>query len=537
MRNRFKRNKITNEAMKGYDILKDNGDLSLIFNIRNCLLKSDLKLSSQTILKKFVNFDDQNKDFIIKQFLYSRLINFDFNAKILASIVNEKNISHPLPKIWQSYIEKCGIKIAKNKSTFLWYFFIVKNLTLGILLALNIFIQSLRSLFLKRKKFDEKHSFFLGLNDLALSGDLSLSNSRNCVNWYVNEIYKSEDNITLYHQVKNQISTKEYNYFKVVFSKNILPDISSLYRIVEFYANTLKYFLYCLKELVLGNQYNALLYFESINLIKINYLQNNELAKDYLFNNSYYLYRPLWTYGAEDKGSKILFYFYSIPHISTLTKSYVSSEIDYSWTILTWSKYYIWNKEHKNLLQNLISYNSEFFISNPILLSNDSIEFDNLNNLGVAVFDIQPFANSSYKLFGLEEEYYIPDVVIKFLSDIQEVLSELKIFMFYKNKREIKNKLHPNFKIFKNNQLIYNKNVLILNPDISPVNLINNSLASISLPFTSTGYLGLYLNKPSIFYDPTGLVNNLNADANNVDIITGKNNLKIWIKNVIDQNI
>lgn len=535
MRNRFSRNKITNEAMKGYDFLKDNGDLSLIFNIRNCLLKSDLKLSSQIILKKFVNFEDQNIDFIIKQFLYSRLINLEFNAKILASVVNEKNISHPLPKIWQSYIEKYGIKVAKKKSTFLWYFFIFKNLTLGILLAFNIFIQSLRSFFLKRKKFDEKHSFFLDLNDLALSGDLSLPNSRNCINWYVNEIYKSESNITLYHQVKTQVSPKEYNFFKVVYSKNILPDISSLYKIIKFYVNTLKYFLFSLKELVLGNPYNALLYFESINLIKINYLQNNELAKDYLFNNTNYLYRPLWTYGAEDKGSKILFYFYSIPHISMVTKAYGSSEIDYSWTILTWSKYYIWNIEHKDLLQNLLSYKSEFSISNPILISNDSMQFDNLNKIGIAVFDIQPFAN--YKLRGSKEEYYIPDVIINFLSDIQEVLSELNIFIFYKNKREIGNYLHPNFKLFKEKHFINNQNVIVLDPDISPIILINSSLASISLPFTSTGYLGLYFKKPSIYYDPTGLVNYPNPDSNNVEIITGKNNLKHWIENVINKNI
>jgi polysaccharide biosynthesis PFTS motif protein len=537
MRNRFRGNRITNEAMKGYDFLKDNGDLSLIFNIRNCLLKSDLKLSSQIILKKFVNFEDQNINFIIKQFLYSRLINLEFNAKILASIVNEKNISHPLPKIWQSYIEKYGIKVAKNKSTFLWYFFIFKNLTLGIFSALNIFIQSLSSLFLKRKNFDEKHSFFLDLNDLALSGDLSLSNSRNCINWYVNEIYKSESNITLYHQVKTQISPKEYNFFKVVYSKNILPDISSLNNIIKFYFNTLKYLLFSLKQWILGNPYNALLYFESINLIKINYLQNNELAKDYLFNNTNYLYRPLWTYGAEDKGSKILFYFYSIPHISMIIKSYGSSEIDYTWTILTWTKYYIWNKEHKNLLQNLLSYKSKFSISNPILISNDSIEFHNKNKLGIAVFDIQPFTNTSYKLFGLKEEYYIPDVVIKFLSDIQEVLSDLSIFMFYKNKREINNYLHPDFKYFKEKYLIINQNVIVLDPNISPITLINSSLASISLPFTSTGYLGLYLNKPSIYYDPTGLVNHLNPDVNNVEIISGKNNLKNWIENVILKNI
>ena len=62
------------------------------------------------------------------------------------------------------------------------------------------------------------------------------------------------------------------------------------------------------------------------------------------------------------------------------------------------------------------------------------------------------------------------------------------------------------------------------------------SLASISLPFTSTGYLGLYLKKPSIYYDPTGLVNYPNPDANNVEIITGKNNLKQWIEKVIYNN-
>jgi polysaccharide biosynthesis PFTS motif protein len=532
MRNRG--NIMTNEAMKGYDSLKENGELSLIFNIRNSLLKSNFELSSKIILNKYLHVEVQNIDFIIKQFLYSRLINLQFNVKILASIVNEKNISHPLPKIWQTIIEKHGIKVAKNKSTFLWYIFIIKNLLLGILLSFKIITQSFKSLFFKNKKFNEKYSFFFDLNDLALSGDLSMTNSKNCINWYLQEIHKSNNNITLYHQVKTQSTPKEYNYFKAVYTKNILPDISSFYQIIKFYFNTLKYLLFSLKELVLGNPYNALLYFESINLIKISYLKNNVLAEDYLFNNTNYLYRPLWTYGVEDKGSKILFYFYSIPHISMVTKAYGSSEVDYSWTLLTWSKYYIWNIEHKDLLQNLLFCKSEFSISNPILFSNDSMEFDNLNKIGIAVFDIQPFAN--YKLRGSKEEYYIPDVVIKFLTDIQEVLAELNIPLFYKNKREIGDYLHPNFKHFKEKKLIKNHNVIILNPDISPVKIINNSLASISLPFTSTGYLGLYLKKPSIYYDPTGLVNYPNPDANNVEIITGKNNLKQWIEKVIYNN-
>jgi polysaccharide biosynthesis PFTS motif protein len=59
--------------------------------------------------------------------------------------------------------------------------------------------------------------------------------------------------------------------------------------------------------------------------------------------------------------------------------------------------------------------------------------------------------------------------------------------------------------------------------------IINNAKAVISMPFTSTALVGKHLGKPSIFYDPSGLVFKDDPAAHGIMIINNKADLVEWL--------
>ena len=74
-------------------------------------------------------------------------------------------------------------------------------------------------------------------------------------------------------------------------------------------------------------------------------------------------------------------------------------------------------------------------------------------------------------------------------------------------------------------------NVIILDPDISAFDIIKNSKAIISLPFTSTSDIEVYYKKPTVFYDPVKLIDMTDHAAREIQIINDKEILLNWIKN------
>jgi polysaccharide biosynthesis PFTS motif protein len=49
------------------------------------------------------------------------------------------------------------------------------------------------------------------------------------------------------------------------------------------------------------------------------------------------------------------------------------------------------------------------------------------------------------------------------------------------------------------------------------------------MPFTSTALLGREMGKPSIYYDPHGLVQKDDRAAHGIPIVTGPDELHAWI--------
>ena len=73
-----------------------------------------------------------------------------------------------------------------------------------------------------------------------------------------------------------------------------------------------------------------------------------------------------------------------------------------------------------------------------------------------------------------------------------------------------------------------------MDPDLSPIQVIENSIAVISMPFTSTALIARELGKPSVYYDPSGLLQKDDRAAHGIPILSGQKELKDWMSNLVN---
>lgn len=149
-----------------------------------------------------------------------------------------------------------------------------------------------------------------------------------------------------------------------------------------------------------------------------------------------------------------------------------------------------------------------------------------------AIFDVQPHrASLKVHVNGAVSKYYEATVAIQFLRDIHTVLNEYSIMALHKRKRDIGNVLHPKYKnVLKE---FSGENQIIVNPELSAYNLIEEVDFVISMPFTSTAILASEQNKPSIYYDPFGDVLIDDRAAHGIPIIIGIDALRLWVRALI----
>ena len=516
-----------NHAEKGYEILKQEGRLNLLSEIRSDLLNTDFNFNNGN--KLFFGEEYLRSNFLCKQFLFSNLITIEFNKAILASVYNRKPIFYPIPPLWQGVLINNGVYISKFWCNIAWLTFVSEHLISGLLHIVRTVIYSIKLMGASEVAFSKPHSYFFNLSQSSLFLDENNFNSRNVLSWYMT--LKGNQDFILMHQVNSLCSDFSFNNYVVSYNSHFLAPITSFKGLFNYFFWGIKSTSFAFFNLLIGKWLFPLFLSESALLAHVNFIDKNLLAKDFLFNNSSAFYRPLWSYLAEKRGSVILFYFYSIPTFDNVIYMEKQKELIINNILLSWSTYFVWNDNYGDYLRKFIGDMPNIISSGPILLSDSLVEFNVPKNKSISVFDIQPFRNDFFRFLGLAEEYYTPDIAIRFLSDIKTVLSEFGLILVHKRKRDVPKLVHPTYNIFLEEQK--EDGFISIQPEISALKVIEKSIAVISMPFTSTAFLGTWKNKPSIYYDPTGLVSKNNPSSNDIPVINGIEELRIWVKNII----
>ncbi len=241
----------------------------------------------------------------------------------------------------------------------------------------------------------------------------------------------------------------------------------------------------------------------------------------------------MWTYLAENRGKRVLFYFYSthcegFKTIEGYTPAY------FGWKNSTWSHILVWDYGQEEFVKRSIDRTPYTYIVGSIWFESGVSEIPKLSDNSLAVFDVQPLRDAIYKTIGTPFDVFIPVHCNQFLLDIYEVSSILKMNMVLKRKRNVGNYIHFEYRNLVN-LLINRKNFVSLDADVRAEQLIVQSDAVISMPFTSTAIIAREMGKPSVYYFPNDLIQKDDRAAHGIPVVIGRDELYQWLLSINNQ--
>lgn len=505
--------------MRGYRRLRDTGDLARVENVKNVLAHTEIGVVGNASIKFFgtsLPFADK----VIRQYLLITIAEKSLNRKLLASSTHAGySIVHPLPAVWRRALGAQGFPVSNLRCRLLWMAFLVAMFCYGL-------VAICRTLMTAVARRDEvpmaDTAYFAGIS----AGQLPRSQqpSYDIFSWYASWASRAPALQALTHSIR---SPAPAGSLPLRFVGQPQPPTVGFgeWRRLAWRCCTLS----CLAaaSAIRGRWWHALLLREAARAAEIEAVSPDRLPRDYLMNNSGWLYRPIWTYFAEAAGSRILFYFYST-NCEVFKNPHGYPRQSNHWELCSWSSYLVWDEYQKDFIRRL-GLNGDIHIVGPIWFSDADAEIPPLAGAKVAVFDVQPMRDSIYQAFALSVEYYTPDTAIRFAEDVVAAAQASKAQVLWKRKRNIGSNVHPNYaKVL--DRLGNEDRIVSIEPSLAAQHVIAVSDCVVSMPFTSTAIIARTMNKPSCYYDPTGLVEANDRAAHGVEILKTAGELNAWIQ-------
>jgi polysaccharide biosynthesis PFTS motif protein len=518
--------------LRGHRELKNTVLQGKIYQVMHAVSSAQF-LPNKNYAKKIFGTAVNQAELIIRQYLISRtIVGTNFSKSLLYTCKKPRAwVTHPLPPEWRKVVSQQGFKIPVLWGSLIWNSYVLIIFACGVLSICKIIFASIKAMYTHSEPRLENFVYFVGLTKNNLPHTLPGEPSYDIISWYCQWFGRVKEINAFGHDVKG-FESYSVSGIPVVSMPFVIPLFTKFGTLMRYIHWSSTAIVFCIIDLFRGRWWHALLLEEASLATAVRFQNPQKLARDYLFHNSNYPYRPLWTYEAAKKNAKITFYFYSTASGAGFKRangSYPRSYFGYS--SMNWPHYLVWDNHQANAIRQVVGEHANVSIVGSIWFHASGVKLPVLSSKAIAVFDVQPVRDSFYQSFGIDFDYYTPSTAIQFLSDIDTVLTRYECQFVLKRKRNIGRLVHPKYRQFIK-QLEKHSNFMGVDPDVSAVQLIKKCAAVISMPFTSTAILAKELGKPSIYYDPHGLIQKDDQGAHDIDILYGPKELAAWVATV-----
>jgi polysaccharide biosynthesis PFTS motif protein len=508
---------------KAHKLLLGNGKLKIIQKIFYEIEKSEIQFdkSSNKILTKYFR-EKQNHHLTLGQINYSNLILLSsFSSLIQICLAFNKNFYFPLPTEWLIVLKKNNIKVN---------FFISNNLY--ILSAMFFFLKDcfkiFFKLFVKNVKIKNPNTLvYLDGLPKNLDNEFNPNDPKyNFLSWCKNYL-KIDKKITFIHNNKN-ISNKKFGDFESVYINYFyLSNFNLFNRFYYFFlfVHTILIFIYYLFR---GNIRHLFLLENFFITAWLNKFKS-KMPSYTFYNNANYLIKPWWTFALErDDKKKTFMYYYSTNHFpfDTYEKSLLGARL------MTWMNYILFTSEQSEYLKKVNNYCRHFDLVGYFPFVGKNINVLKTRKI-ISLFPVTPFSDKIIFKDGLSDyDYYNLNNSINFFKHILECLKNYDLDIFIKKKRKISKKntetINKDFIDF-TDKLTVDKRIKIIDEDISALSIIEKSDLVISPPYSTPSLIANHFNIPSVFYDSSNKLIQIDPCILKVKLLTSKKNLSSWI--------
>jgi polysaccharide biosynthesis PFTS motif protein len=515
------------QMMRGYRNLKNSGRLGAIAAVKRDLTTHNLGINQDFFSRHVFGAGLNCGEIIIRQYLLVHIGGFNLNRALLLSAGKSNSpVVFPMPSEWVNVVRGHGFEVDFFRSFLLWWLYVLLLYTHGLLKIAKVVSGSAFSIFKKRIK-PKSYVYFDDLVSSNLPNDDGMT-SFNIIAWYMGWSGRKAVIEAIHHNVSNT-DRKRFRGIELISQSGPIPVLSGSEEFIKYASLVFPAIVFATIDLLRGRWWHSMLLSQLALSAQAHVVPTSFLAKEYLFHSSSWIYRPLWTYETSSKGATITFYSYST-NSHAFNNLGLTRPAPYGWAAGNWPRYLVWDQFQKDFICDAIGKSVEVIVVGPIWFQDDLNFQIQKTDAIVSVFDVQPHRNAKYQLYGLEYDYYTPEIAIKFLDDIQSVLAELNHKMLFKRKREIGNHAHPRYVEFVHS-FSKTSNVISISPLISASRVIEVCDIVISMPFSSTALLGAYQGKLSVYYDSDGKVAKEDCAAHGIEVLIGKQELRAWLRN------
>jgi polysaccharide biosynthesis PFTS motif protein len=522
------------KMMRGYRRLKETNQLDRVLMLKSILAERPIFHYEVNYAKTIYGAALPNAELATRQYLLMRVAHMILSRAVLnASGTPSGLLKAPIPKEWRLMLEENGVKVSNRVCAILWFKYITLLFIHGIVKGFKQFYRFLRSK--KSATFtSEAYIYFCDLSHNNLPRTNAGEQSHDIISWYLQWPERREKISSIRHSVP-KAETIFINEVKISHQQTTLPDLQE-------WSASFKYVFWFLKASIIaaldcmrGRWWHALLLNQAVESAKIHYLPKEKLAEEYFFHNSSLMYRPLWTYEAEAKGSSFTYYFYST-NSEAIRKPDGSKSPNFGYSPMNWPRYLVWDLYQADFVRECAGRGANVQIVGPIWFHSSEERVPPHASPSIAVFDVQPFREAIYRSFALPIEYYTPRVAIGFLTDISNAINSFGGRVLWKRKRNIGRSLHPTYRKYLD-CLCQQAYVVAVDPNISAVRVIESASAVVSMPFTSVAIIAQAIGKPTVYYDPTGIIRKDDPAAHGVQVISGRRELSEWVVQVLHKEL